>query len=91
MPTISYFYGIYIRMYVREHPPPHFHDVYGEFEANVSIDVGEVIEGRLPLNAAHLVKEWTARHRAELELNWRRAEAGHAPERIAGLDVDEGR
>jgi hypothetical protein len=67
LPTISYFYGIYIRMYVREHPPPHFHAVYGEFEANVSIDAGQVIEGRLPRNAAQLVKEWTARHRAELE------------------------
>jgi Domain of unknown function (DUF4160) len=78
-------------MYVREHPPPHFHAVYGEFEANVSIDTGEVIEGLLPRNAAHLVKEWTARHRSELESNWRCAEAGHALERIAGLDADEGR
>jgi hypothetical protein len=52
LPTISYFYGIYIRMYVKEHSPPYFHAVYGEFEANVSIDAGEVIEGRLPLNAA---------------------------------------
>jgi Domain of unknown function (DUF4160) len=84
------FLGIYIRMYVREHPPPHFHAVYGEFEANVSIAAGEVIEGRLPRNAVRLVKEWTARHRAELESNWRRAEAGRAPERIAGLDADEG-
>jgi hypothetical protein len=90
LPTISYFYGIYIRMYVREHPPPHFHAVYGEFEANVSIDDGEVIEGRLPRNTAHLVREWTARHRSELESNWRRAAAGNAPERIAGLDDDEG-
>ena len=67
LPTISYFYGIYVRMYVREHPPPHFHAVYGEFEANVSIDAGEIIEGGLPRNAAYLVKEWTTRHRAELE------------------------
>jgi len=89
MPTISYFYGIYIRMYVREHLPPHFHAVYGEFEANVSIDGGEVIEGRLPRSAARLVREWTTRHRAELESNWRRAQAGYAPERIAGLDADE--
>jgi hypothetical protein len=46
MPTISWFYGIAIRMYVREHPPAHFHAIYGEYEANVSIDTGEVIEGR---------------------------------------------
>ena len=45
-------------MYVREHLPSHFHAVYGEFEANVSIDNGEVIEGRLPRNARRLVREW---------------------------------
>ena len=91
MPTISYFYGIYIRMYVREHQPPHFHAVYGEYEANVSIGGGEVIEGRLPQNAARLVKEWATRHSVELESNWRRSQSGHAPERIAGLDADESR
>ena len=56
-------------MYVREHLPPHFHALYGEFEANVAIDSGEVIEGRLPPNATQLVKEWTTRHRTELESN----------------------
>ena len=88
MPTVSYFYGIYIRMYVREHLPPHFHAVYGEFEANVSIDNGEVIEGRLPRNARRLVREWVEKHRPELVSNWRRTQSGFAPERIAGLDAD---
>lgn len=30
MPTISAFYGILIRMYFGDHPPPHFHVRYGE-------------------------------------------------------------
>jgi hypothetical protein len=38
MPTIAWFYGIAIRMYFREHPPPHFHAIYGEHEATVSIE-----------------------------------------------------
>jgi hypothetical protein len=29
MPTISQFYGITIRMYFDDHPPPHFHAYYG--------------------------------------------------------------
>ena len=37
MPTIAWFYGIAIRMYFKDHPPPHFEAVYGEFEANVAI------------------------------------------------------
>ena len=51
MPTISSFYGIFIRMYLRDHPPPHFHAVYQGHEAFVAIESGEVIDGRLPPTA----------------------------------------
>lgn len=88
MPTISWFYGIAIRMYVRDHPPPHFLAVYGEYEANVAIDTGEVIAGVLPKRAARLVQEWALAHQSELRENWRRARAGEQPEKIAGLDAD---
>ena len=88
MPTIAWFYGIAIRMYVRDHPPPHFQAVYGEYEGNVSIDTGEIIEGKLPKRAAWLVREWTLAHQGELRENWRRARAGEQPEKIAGLDAD---
>lgn len=33
MPTISAFYGILARMYYNDHPPPHFHARYSDFEA----------------------------------------------------------
>ena len=89
MPTISWFYGIAIRMYVRDHAPPHFHAIYGEHEANVSIETGEVIEGKLPGSAARMVKEWALARQAQLRENWRKARAGEALERIAGLDADE--
>jgi len=88
MPTIAWFYGIAIRMYIRDHPPPHFQAVYGEYEANVSIETGEVIEGRLPKTAARLVRDWTLARQPQLRENWRRARAGEQPERIAGLDAD---
>jgi len=78
-------------MYVREHLPPHFHAIYGEYEANISVETGDILEGRLPRSAARLVKEWVDRHRAELVSNWRRTQSGHPPERIAGLDADESR
>ena len=88
MPTIAYFYGIAIRMYIRDHPPPHFHAIYGEYEAFVAIETGEVIDGKLPRAAARLVKEWALARQGQLSENWRRARAGEQPERIAGLDVD---
>ena len=88
MPTVAWFYGIAIRMYLREHPPPHFQAVYGEHEANVSIETGEVIEGFLPKAAVRLVRKWALLHQTELRNNWQRARAGELPEKIAGLDVD---
>ena len=90
MPTISYFYGIYVRMYVTEYPPPHFHAVYGDDVAFIAIESGEVIEGWLPNNAARLVKHWTKLHRTELEENWRRVEDGLPLRKIEALDARKG-
>jgi hypothetical protein len=88
MPTIAYFYGIAIRMYFNDHPPPHFFAIYSGHEANVSIETGEVIEGHLPANAARIVREWALARRGELEDNWRRARAGTPLVKIVGLDDD---
>jgi hypothetical protein len=74
MPTISVFYGIVIRMFVKDHPPPHFHALYGEHRARVSIETGELVDGDLPPRAERLVREWAALRRSELEENWSRAE-----------------
>jgi hypothetical protein len=55
MPTISAFFGILIRMYYRDHAPPHFHAVYGEQEALIDIETLDVLEGRLSRRALELV------------------------------------
>jgi hypothetical protein len=41
-PRISYFYGIVVSIYSSDHPPPHFHARYGEYEAKIDIDTGEL-------------------------------------------------
>ena len=46
MPEISRFLGIVIAMFYRDHAPPHFHAIYGEFEMTVDIETG-VIHGEL--------------------------------------------
>ena len=38
MPEICRFYGIVIRMYAREHAPPHFHAEYGGAEVSIEIE-----------------------------------------------------
>jgi Domain of unknown function (DUF4160) len=57
-------------MYYDDHVPPHFHARYGEFEAQVLIASGNVLNGHLPRRALALVKEWVGLHREELEANW---------------------
>lgn len=44
MPKISRFFGIVIYMNWRNHPPAHFHAVYGEHEALMTFD-GRVYAG----------------------------------------------
>jgi hypothetical protein len=88
MPTISFFYGIAIRMYFRDHAPPYFHAVYGEHEAFVSIETGEILAGYLPKTAIRLVGEWALARRTELRENWHRAQQSLPLERVAGLQDD---
>ena len=51
-------------------PPPHFHALYGEFEAQYDIETLDGIDGRLPRRAHALVVEWASLHREELRVNW---------------------
>lgn len=60
MPVISRFYGIIIKMYFqqKEHNPPHFHAIYGEYVGVVDINELKIIEGDLPSKASSMVLEW---------------------------------
>ena len=86
MPTVSQFFGIIIRMYFDEHAPPHFHAIYAEYEAAISIDSLEVVRGSMPRRALALVLEWASLHREELRENWRLAEAQEQLRRIQPLE-----
>jgi hypothetical protein len=85
MPTISVFYGIMIRMYYNDHPPPHFHAQYGEFEATVDIGSLEGIEGQLPRRALNLVREGAMIHGEELSADWRFCQENTPPAKIEPL------
>lgn len=88
MPTLSIFFGIIVRMWHDDHPPPHIHVEYQGFEALVKISNGEVSEGELPRKVAAIVKEWCLVHQAELQDNWQRAQRFEPLDRIQGADRD---
>ncbi len=73
MPELSRFYGIVIRMFYRDHNPPHFHAEYGGEEMIVEISTLAVVGGRLPPRATGLVMEWAAQHSDDLRLAWEQA------------------
>lgn len=79
MPEIARFYGIIIKLFFGDHPPPHFHAVYGEHIGLFGIDTIEMIEGDLPNRARNLVVEWAEINRQELKRMWETQEFRKLP------------
>ncbi len=71
MPEITRFYGIIIKIFLtREHNPPHFHAVYGEYNGTFEISTLKMIEGDLPPKAQALVKEWAGQYIDDIMKMW---------------------
>ncbi|MCM2286741.1 MAG: DUF4160 domain-containing protein [Desulfobacula sp.] len=79
MPIIARFYGILIKMYFKEHGKPHFHALYGEFNAVFDIETMEVLEGDLPRRAEQLVREWGQSYQTELREMWKKQQFKQLP------------
>ena len=80
MPEISRYFGIIIRMYFDDHPPPHFHAIYGQNEIQVAINPITILRGKLPRRAESMVFEWAALHQQELMDNWHRLNSDQSPQ-----------
>lgn len=76
-------------MYYRDHAPPHFHAIYGEFEITVAIETGEV-NGYIPRRALAHVQEWRMLHRQELMNTWTLARASRPLPHIVDLTPSRG-
>lgn len=79
MPEITRFYGIVVKLFFGDHPPAHFHAVYGEYNAVFSIELMEVIEGDLPKRAEKMVKTWGKMYQRELLDMWESQEFKKLP------------
>ncbi len=86
MPEVSRFFGIVIRIFFNDHDPPHFHAVYGEYEALIEIESLAIYRGGLPGRALALVQEWAVIHRGELRKDWELARSGRSLDPIAPLE-----
>lgn len=72
MPVISRFYGIVIKMYLKqkEHNPPHIHAIYGDYIGLFSLSDGEMFEGDIPSKEQKLIKAFVLKYRNELLKMW---------------------
>ena len=72
MPVIARFYGMVIKMYLlgKEHNPPHFHVMYGEYNGVIDIQTLSMIEGDLPAKGLSMVQEWAKQYQPELLDIW---------------------
>jgi hypothetical protein len=86
MPRISYFYGISIYMYRREHSPPHFHVIYQGRRASFNVAPLGRRRGRISARAERMVLEWASQKQLELLRNWDRAQSEQELVSIDPLD-----
>ena len=86
MPQISYFFGIIIKMYFKDHNPPHFHAEYQGYKAEYNIVTLELLVGEMPRRPHALIIEWASIHRAELLENWARTQTPESLNPIPPLD-----
>ena len=72
MPEISRFYGIVVKMFFDEHPPPHFHAIYAEHEELIEIKTLATYVGSLPKTQRTKVIEWAKTKQEYLMQNFQR-------------------
>jgi len=58
MPTVITIDSIKIDVYSREHPPPHFHAKFAEFEELIEIETLETYAGNIPRIQRKKVTDW---------------------------------
>nr|NQU90789.1 DUF4160 domain-containing protein [Bacteroidota bacterium] len=63
MPTIKIIDSIKIDIYAREHPPPHFHVLYAEYEELIEIESLNTYIGKVPNVQRKKVVKWADKNK----------------------------
>ena len=86
MPTVSIFFGIIIRMFFKDHRPPHFHAEHQGEKATFDFN-GKIIAGNISSKTAlRLIKRWAIENKKDLKENWINVELGKPLNIIKPLD-----
>jgi len=85
MPTISIFFGLIVRMYYKDHQPPHIHVQYQGDKAVIDLESVTLSEGQIPPRCLRLVQAWVEIHKDDLYANWELCRNGEEPFKIMPL------
>jgi hypothetical protein len=55
---VERFDGLKIEIYSNEHPPPHFHVIFGGIKSSFSLDDCRMLEGNLPSKQRKKIQYW---------------------------------
>ena len=72
MPTIKIIDSVKIDVYSREHPPPHFHVLYAEYEELIIIETLGTYAGHVPSVQRKKVIKWAKNQKELLHENFKR-------------------
>jgi hypothetical protein len=73
--TIAVIDGIKIMIFAKDHPPPHLHAKYGEYEAQISLATGDVLKGSLPRAKLRTLQRWFKPRQTRLAFLWTEIQA----------------
>ena len=85
MPEISFFRGIKVYVYYKDHARPHIHVKYAGKWVLVRIEDGYVIAGGIHPLALSIVREWARYRHDELLAAWDAAAADRDPPWVSPL------
>jgi len=72
VPTLKIIDSVKIDIYSREHPPPHFHAIYAEYEELIEIETLTTYAGSLPRSQRNKVIGWAKKRQEFLMQNFQR-------------------
>lgn len=70
MPTVHQIDSIKIKLYFKDHLPPHFHAQYNEHEILIEIRTLDTYAGGLPRKQLKTVLEWAEENQDQLMEIW---------------------
>jgi hypothetical protein len=70
LPTLKIIDSVKINLYSREHPPPHFHAIFADYEALIKINDFTIYAGMLPKPQLDKVINWAKDNQGMLMKNF---------------------